>query len=213
LPRTDEKTDRTARELSYGSAVRAVGTLVMLAAAAPAGCVRDPASDLCPDVAAGELVVTEVRGPQSPEDADGSWIELYNASGRSIDLAGLKVRFRRKDGSTEIPILVRRSVPAAADSYTVLGLFADAAPPEHVDYGFSADYRQGWLSSAAIDVESCGVRIDLAQYDSLPDQGTFSLGGAPDADRNDAPASWCTDATKVGSVYPGTPRGPNLACP
>lgn len=180
--------------------------LALLALLAPVsgGCSRDPAESLCPDVAPGELVVTEVRGPQDP--AAGPWIELYNASGAAVDLEGMKVRFRKRDGSGESAVLVRRSTVVAAGDYAVLGLFTDAARPDHIDYGFAVDYVGTWLSGAAIDVETCGARVDRADYDSLPATGTYAFGGAPDAERNDLPASWCTDAV-------GSPGAANPACP
>lgn len=180
------------------------GLLILLV-----GCTRDPVDQVCPAIAEGDLVVTEVRGPQ--DDLEGPWIELFNASGSTIDLAGIKVRFRRKDGSSEVPVLVRRSLTVGAGDYTVLGLFldGDAQTPAHIDYGFLDDFDASWLAAAAIDVETCGQRVDLATYDVLPDVGTFSLGTSPpDAEANNLPASWCTDATVAG-----TPGAPNNACP
>ena len=171
------------------------------------GCARDPAPAECPDVAVGDLVVTEIRGPQSAGDTLGVWIELY--SGKAIDLEGIKVRFRKKDGSSETDVIVRRSVPVAAGQYATLGLFPDdSTRPSYIDYGMAGDYHDSFLASAAVDVEACGVRIDRATYDSLPKVGTYSLGGAPSADTNDLPASWCTSATAEG-----TPQQANPACP
>jgi hypothetical protein len=170
------------------------------------GCARDPVDAVCPAISEGALVVTEVRGPQ--DDMEGPWVELFNASGATVDLAGIKVRFRRKDGSDEIPVLVRRSLTVGAGEYTVLGLFFDVEIPAHVDYGFLDDFDGSWLAAAAIDVETCGQRVDLAIYDVLPDVGTYSLGGPPDADNNTLPASWCTAATVAG-----TPGAANNACP
>ncbi|HWO17690.1 MAG TPA: hypothetical protein VNO30_02905 [Kofleriaceae bacterium] len=190
--------------------MRTAGLFALLA---PAACARVPAERVCPPLEPGHLVVTEVRGPQTPEDPLGAWIELFNASGVAVDLAGIKVRFRRKDGSSEISVLVRRSLPAAPASYTVLGLFDDDELPSHVDYGFAGDHAGEWLGAAAVDVEACGTRLDRAVYDSLPVRGTFSLGGVPDANRNDLPASWCTDGRQVGATFPGTPKSPNVACP
>ncbi|MDQ3364644.1 MAG: lamin tail domain-containing protein [Myxococcota bacterium] len=186
-----------------------------LATAALAGCTRDPVDELCPDLAPGDLVVTEVRGPQTPGDGLGEWIELYNASGAVVDLRGIRIRFRRKDGSSEVPILVRRSVTVAAGGYAVLGIFDPAMLPAFADYSFATDYTQTWLAAAAIDVETCGARIDLATYDVLPKQGSFSFTGAsaPDADQNDDLARWCTDPNMVGTTFPGSPQQPNLACP
>jgi hypothetical protein len=190
--------------------VRAVGLSVVLASAA---CARSPAEAVCPELASGELVVTELRGPQMPADAAGAWVELYNASGRRLDLAGLELRFRRVDDSGTISVLVRRALDVRADAYTVLGLFDDADPPAHVDYGFLNDFRTDWLPRAAVEVVSCGATVDQMYYDALPVQGTYSLGGVPDASNNDVSTSWCYDGTQSGSASPGTPRSANIACP
>jgi hypothetical protein len=184
--------------------VRAIGLLALAV-----GCVRDPVAAECPDLAPGELVVTELRGPQDPEDALGVWVEVYNASGGTVDLLGTKVRFRRKDGSSEVPILVRRSVSVPAGSYAVLGLVPDDdTRPAHINYGFAGDFHQTFLAAAAVDVEACGTRIDRAVYDVLPDTGTYSLGITPNADENDIPAAWCTNAASEG-----TPQQANPPCP
>jgi hypothetical protein len=178
-------------------------------------CVRAPEEAICPDLHEGDLVITEIRGPQ--DDALGAWIELYNASGSAIDMGGLTIRFRKKDGSSETDALVRRSLDAAAGNYTVLGLFDDddTNRPAYVDYGFAGDFHDStWLAAAAVDVDSCGTLIDRAIYDSLPPMGTYSFGGMPPtADGNDFPAAWCADATDVNGAFPGTPQQPNIACP
>jgi hypothetical protein len=172
-------------------------------------CARDPVEAVCPAIVEGDLVVSEVRGPQSPDDANGPWVELFNATGTSIDLEGIKVRFRRKDGSSEIPILVRRSLVVAGGEYVVLGLFTDGQQPDHVDYGFLDDFAGSWLAAAAIQIDTCGQRVDVAVYDVLPGTGTFSLGiDPPDSTSNDLPASWCTDP-----MSPGTPGAANAVCP
>lgn len=193
-----------------------IGVLILLLATA-SGCTRDPEDALCPEIGAGALIVTEVRGPQMPADAvNGEWVELYNASGAAVDLIGVRVRFRRMDGSSEIPVLVRENVSVAAGAYAVLGLFLnDGTRPQHVDYGFASDFTESWLSAAAIDVESCGTLIDRAKYDSLPKMGTFSFSGiAPlDANMNDDLRLWCTNAAMSGTAYPGSPRAANPPCP
>ncbi len=182
--------------------------LRLLCALTASGCAREPQDRVCPELAVGDLVITEVRGPQTGDDTLKPYVELYNASGHGVDLLGTKVRFRKKDGSGEIDVLVRRTLVAEAGSYTVLGLEDDADRSAYVDYGFVNDFTGGWLSAAAVDVESCGARVDLATYDSLPRNGTYSLGVTPpSADTNDLPISWCTDATT------GTPQQANVACP
>jgi hypothetical protein len=194
-----------AAYLRYSNAVRVIGLTVVLCV----GCVRDPAAAECPTVSAGDLVVTELRGPQNPEDLDGPWIELFNRSSASLDLEGTKIRFRRKDGSSEVPVIVRRSLPVPAGAYVVLGMVNDDGNrPAHIDYGFALDFHQTFLAAAAVDVEACGQRIDLAVYDALPRTGTYSLGIAPDANLNDDPAAWCENTTSAG-----TPKQANPACP
>jgi hypothetical protein len=198
--------------------VRAVALVSIIAVG---GCVRDPAEAICPPIGAGDLVVTELRGPQSPDDSLGPWIELYNASNAAIDLDGIKVRFGDGQtytmGSTDyddfLAILVRRSLTVTAGTYVVLGMFEDTRAPAHVDYGFVLDFHVPWPAKAVIGVESCGVEIDHMDYESLEDTGSYSFGGAPDADANDLRARWCSDKTAVSSTFPGTPRAPNKACP
>lgn len=177
-------------------------------AVAATGCARDPIG-ACPEIGTGELVITEFRGPQDPEDTEGPWVEMYNASTATLDLEGLRIRFRRKDGSSEIPILVRRSIVVSPGGYVVLGLVPDdATRPAHIDYGFADDFPQTFLAAAAVDVESCGERVDRAVYDVLPKTGTYSFGGELGADANDIPTMWCTN-----SVPAGTPKQANPPCP
>ncbi|MDX2088551.1 MAG: hypothetical protein SFX73_11915 [Kofleriaceae bacterium] len=178
------------------------------------GCVRDAEEEICPALAKGDLIVTEIGGPQTGNDVLVPWIELYNATTGTIDLRGVKVRFRRPDGSDEISILVRRSLPAAAGSYTVLGLDEDGELETYLDYSFAVDYQGSWLSAAAIDVEVCGGQINRARYDSLPRTGTYSLGTMPpDPDATQDPTKWCTDTTTNNGSFPGTPKRANTACP
>jgi hypothetical protein len=198
---------RWRSHLGYDSGVR-VG-LIPLVAALSSACVREPGPELCPEVARGELVITEFRGPPSPDDGTKPWVEVYNASGRTVDLFGTRIRFRKLDGSGENAILVRRELSFAAGEYAVLGLNVDTNLPPYLDYGFAADYGTSWLDTSAVQLESCGVEIDRADYASLPDSGTFSLGvNPPDADANDLATAWCIDATPAGS-----PRAANAACP
>jgi hypothetical protein len=189
--------------------VRVIGLLVA-ATVLGAGCTRD-ASVECVELDPGDLVITEFRGEQDPEDTLGIWVELFNASPSTVDLSGLKVRFRKKDGSSEVPILVRRKVLVQPSEYVVLGLVPDdETRPEYIDYGFQDDFHQEYLTAAAVDVEMCGERIDRATYDVLPKTGTYSFDGSapPNADNNDIPAMWCTNSSS-----PGTPRMANPACP
>ena len=182
--------------------------LLVAAMALTAGCTRDPVGE-CASLDPGDLVITEFRGEQSPEDTLGIWVELFNASPSTVDLEGVKVRFRKKDGSSEVPILVRRSLIVSPGGYVVLGLVPDDdTKPTHIDYGFGDDFHVGYLPAAAVDIETCSERIDRAVYDVLPKTGTYSFGAQPNADNNDIPAMWC-----VNAASPGTPQQANPPCP
>jgi hypothetical protein len=175
-------------------------------AALAAACTRDPATAECPDIGEGDLVVTEVQGPQTDE-TQPVWVELYNHTSSSIDLAGTRIRFRRMDGSTEVPIIVRRSVSVPAGGYIVLGLVSDEMRPDFISYGFLEDFHVTFLAAAAIEVEACGTLIDRARYGSLPKTGSYSLGTSPpDVNDNENAANWCVQAT-------ATPGQANPTCP
>jgi len=169
---------------------------------------------VCPELEEGDLVVTEVGGPQTEQDLLRPFIELYNASGTAIDLRGIRVRLRRATGDTIGTFVVRRELEVAAGSYTTLGLDADPSDAAYVDYGFSSDFHVSFPSTAVIQVEACDTEIDQLSYDSLPKAGTYSYGEMPPtADGNDVPTRWCTDAAANVGAFPGTPQRANIPCP
>jgi hypothetical protein len=179
-----------------------------------AGCEHDPAEHICPDVTDGGLVVTELRGDQDPDDALGQWIEIYNASGVDLDLAGLVVRLRSLDGSRDDRILVRTPVTIGTDSYAVIAL-GDSSPGEYVDYVAGTDAGAVMPSTGAIDLDACDDLPTLQFADQLlfrnglPSTGTYSLGLAPPtAIGNDMDPNWCTNPDPMG-----TPGEANPACP
>jgi hypothetical protein len=195
-----------------------VTLLTAVAAGAAPGCVRDPVEQVCPALAVGDLVVTELRGDQEGATY-GEWIELYNASGETLALTGLEVRLRRLDGGAEETILVRGSgleVPAGA--YVTLGDFVTGDEPAHIDYGFAPDLGSALFDSGAVEVFACGELIDTAIYRNLPTAGTWAYGLAPPtADGNDDEEAWCTD-DRDDPVDPelgirGTPQEENPPCP
>ena len=196
---------------------------VLGSALAAAACVRDPLDRLCPDHAPGDLVVTEIRGPQTGADSYGQWIELYNATDRPIDLAGVSLTLRRLDGSGDFRFMVRdpeaRVEPRA---YAVLG-GARAEDKPFVTYDFTDDASGNFYAAALLDLYTCEARVDAMLYRALPSVGTLSLDGArePDAAANDdADVGWCTDDAPPAPGEPitelgvrGTPGEANRPCP
>jgi hypothetical protein len=205
--------DRMMPDLGYDTAVR-FGLAVSCVLVATSGCARDPAEAVCPDITTGDLVITEIGGPQTGSDTLKPFVELYNASGSTVDLLGIRVRFRRLTGDEIGAAIVRRELTVGAGEYTVLGLDLANTDLPYVDYGFAVDFHSSWPSSAAIDVYACDQPIDQVRYESLPNAGTYSLGAMPPTEEaNDFPAMWCTDTTSNPESFPGTPQRANTACP
>ena len=183
-----------------------------------AACSRPPLEGECPAAAVGDLVISELRGSQSGNDEYSEWIEVYNASGGEIDLAGLVVSISKLDGSSDARLLVRESVPLDVGEYAVLGRQLPGAEPAHVSYGYQDDFSGDLYDSGAVALSSCGVRLDLAVYRNLPTRGTLALDGAaePSAEANDDAANFCVDDAEDADSdlagIRGTPRERNRPC-
>jgi len=184
------------------------------------GCARDPLDNACPPAQAGDLVVTEIRGPQAGADTWGQWIEIYNASGQDLALAGLAVEVLRIDGGDSWVILVRdHDLLAGAGEYVVLGRRPATNVPAHMTYGYLPDFDHDFPPGAVVTVSSCGTVIDEMVYRNLPEGGSWELSGAidpPSAAANDDENSWCIDTTPNTSMtelgLPGSPRERNPSC-
>ena len=193
-------------------------TPVFSALLATSACVNDPLDVPCPDLAADDLVVTEIHGPQSGEDAYGEWIEVYNPTTREIDLRGLSVSLIRLDGSKQADLIVRTPVPLVSGGYAVFGRQLAGQEPAHVDYGYISDFDSKLYDSAAVEISSCGRRVDVAVYRNLPPKGSLILDGAtePDAELNNDEANWCVDAREDENSETdgirGTPKEANPVC-
>jgi hypothetical protein len=200
------------------------------------GCVREPLPEFCPSVDVGELVISELRGPQAGQDSFGDYIEVYNAAGKTLDLQGLTVRLRSAGGD-ELELFVRDSFELDAEGYAVIGFGLTDDRPNWIDYGLgwdisggnvdTGDYPRDFVryTSAFVELEACAVLIDEVFYanDTLAQLGTLACGNAdtpPSADANDDSQSgcWCIDAGDAGGQplfgvgLPGSPGGPNR-CP
>lgn len=217
------------------------GVVFLGVAMALGGCVRDAQPEICPQLRAGDLVVTEIRGAAG---SYGQWIELYNNSDTELDLRGVNVRMDKLNGDNAATIRVRASeLLVAPGAYVVLGHQPPDMLPDYVDYSFFADYfipastssdetgDEPLVSTAddaqpkdlpdggTLEVSACGVMIDTLVYRALPADGSWSLDGneVPNADTNDDESRWCNDehlptAPQTGIGLPGTPQEANEPC-
>lgn len=182
-------------------------------------CSQAPVDIPCPEASEGDLVVTEIHGPQSGEDQYGEWIEIYNSTSRTIDLSGLSVSFTKLDGSSENRFLVRTPLALEPGGYAVFGRQPVGAEPDHVDYGYQGDLDSKLFDSAAVRVSTCGDLVDLAVYRNLPTKGSLILDGdisPPTAEANEDERNWCVDNREDDNTEQlgvrGTPREENPSC-
>lgn len=186
-----------------------------------AACVRDPIERICPDLAPGDLVVSEFRGPQTGADSYGQWIEVYNAGDEAIDLAGVRLVLRKLDGSGDFHFLVRDHEAAVdAGAYAVFG---NTEGKDFTTYVFTSDAESDLYAAAILEIYSCERLVDTMIYRSLPSVGTLSLDGKspPDAAANDdSDLGWCVDDVPPSPDEPitdlgvrGTPGEANRPCP
>ena len=195
------------------------GSVILVMAAA---CGREPLDWVCPDVGYGDLVLTEIRGPQTGSDSP-DWFEIYNASDRPLDLYGAQFFIRRLNGENPRTIIVRdESVVVEPGAYVVLGQTFPGEEPAHIDYGYAQDFPVGLYDTAAIDILACGEVIDRVEYRRLPRDASLALDGAlePSADVNQSASdggedsSWCADPElQADTGLVGTPRESNRVCP
>lgn len=188
-------------------------------------CVRDPLGEPCSDIAEGDLVITEIRGPQT--GSFPQWVELYNASDAPIAATGLHLQFTRNDGKSSFAFFVRdEDLTVAPGAYLVLG-GGSVDLHSYLDYDYTPDHH----SAEYVDVPSdlypggtlqlsiCGAPIDRIIY-AVPPEGTLALDGRtpPDAAANDhSDEGWCADITGKGPQdgvrLNGTPGEANPPCP
>ncbi len=195
-------------------------------------CARPAEPMICPALQPGDLVITELRGPQSGgADTYGQWFELFNATEEPVDLRGLQVRLLRRNGSGEVVIIVRApALEVDPGAYVVFGHHGPGDAPDFVDYSFFGDfYTDGDLGprprslydTGIIQVSACGEQIDRVIYPELPALGSWAFDGArpPSASDNEDASLWCNDTepapadgpqTEIG--LPGTPGQENRPC-
>jgi hypothetical protein len=171
------------------------------------------------DLSAGDLVVTEIMNdPDGTADADGEWFEVFNASGRILDLEGLVVRDDGTDSfSVAFPLFI------FPRDHFVFARNED----EGVNGGVEADYDypDGFALANGGDeliLETPGgTEIDRVEYvggPSWPDPtgASMQLDKAQYAGDNNDGGNWCISSVLapiwIDSPDRGTPGYWNTFC-
>jgi hypothetical protein len=148
-----------------------------------------------------------MKNPDVLPDADGEWLELYNAGSAAIDLAGCTL------GRDDQELTLEGSLVIEPGSYLTL---ANSDAP-----GFTPDLLYTGLTlpntgAFVLSLACAGSVLDAASIDAaVPAQHagrslSLSASALNDA-ANDEPARWCEGSTSYNGDY-GTPGADNPAC-
>ncbi|MCP4204281.1 MAG: hypothetical protein GY769_20390 [bacterium] len=164
------------------------------------------AANDCPLPVINEII----QNPNAVSDSNGEWFEVFNPSGRPINLNGYALE---DDGSDSHVIDNGGPLLVPAGGYLVLGNNANFATNGgvNVDYQYS-DFFLGNGGDEVVLIDSLGNEIDRVNYDggaAFPDPTGASMALLiPGADNN-VGANWCTSSTPFGDGDLGTPGAVN----
>ncbi len=182
------------------------------------GCGRDPvaAQARCEEVLPGDVVITEIHANPDGNDGDDEYIELFNASGRALELQGLTLVSSREDGTGASEHRFGESL-VDADDYFVLGSATSESWSAHVDYSYGNTLGRLRNSDAALLIRCSEAVIDRVSYTSTRDGRALELDGrlVPDSELNDDAGHWCFAPETASEVSPhnfGTPGARNSVC-
>jgi hypothetical protein len=156
-----------------------------------------------PQVLFSELM----KNPEVLPDADGEWLELYNAGTQALELGGCELR------RDEQKLPLEEGFSIAAGGYLT---FSNGEMP-----GFRPDILYKGITlpntGAFVLALACGAQlIDQVTIDSsmLPNKAGHSLSLSPsalDPVANDRPENWCDSVSAYNGDF-GTPGEANPAC-
>ncbi len=170
--------------------------------------------------APGDLTITEFMAEPGSGIPNyyGEWFEIYNASGRNLDLNGLEIQ-----GTTGVDdgFTIETTLLLAAGDFLVFGVNDDTSLNGNIDVDYVYDRSSFPLDSATDTIKLVygGVTIDKVTWDSSDwlvaegyahqaNNNAFDLEWA-----NDLPYNWCSsDVFISGSGEYGTPGVANTWC-
>lgn len=163
------------------------------------------------DAAIGDLVITELLpNPQAVADADGEWIEIYNASDHAVNMAGLRIFTAATSRCTFSGMLASHALTlAAANSNPVANgglpnLITCTGPITLTNTG----------TTVAVGPPPPDPIIDTMSYTTNTPAASLSLDpGAWTAAGNDNPANFCNGTVVYTAIDLGTPGALNPSCP
>jgi hypothetical protein len=148
-----------------------------------------------------------MNDPLTVSDNGGEWFELYNPTGRAIDIEGWTITDNGADSH-----IVDNSAPLLilANGYLLLGNNPDFGTNGGVtlNYAYGADIFLSNSADAIHLLDSLSVLIDGVDYSAaggFPHVPGASMSLEPSAPANDDAAKWCRSSTQFGDGDFGTP--------
>jgi len=177
--------------------------------------VVTPVARAVPPEALGDVTVTEIQAdPTRNAQYYAEWFELYNNSGKTLDMNGVLIE--TANGSFTIagpPIVV------GVGDYLVLGVSSDTGINGGVGVDYVYDFGDVNLEGPddRVKVSYEGVTLDDLDWDSswsfTPDN---AMACAPNASANewanDLPGNWCPSQVFMASGMYGSPGEENEYC-
>ena len=162
----------------------------------------------------GDLIVSELMiDPDTVDDADGEYFEVYNTSSSDIDMVGWTVR--ANDGDE---IEVSSSLVVTAGDHVVFGVNSDATQNGGVTVDYEYAHGDFEFSNGADSIflylgETWLNRARVTSDWTVPSGASLNL----DVDYHDAaytnePDYWCTSTDVFGDGDAGTPGDANIEC-
>jgi len=177
------------------------------------GSASDGCSTLA-DLAVGDLVISEIMwDPTKVADYRGEWIEIYNASGSSLNLNGLVINSANNSGHT-----INGDVVLPPSSQVLLNVRSSSGVNGGTVGDYTYDYTQVSLAkSDSVSLVADGTTIDSVSYNftSFPTTAGKSLTLSPTtltASSNDNGSNWCMGSSTYGDGDYGTPGLANDVC-
>ena len=162
----------------------------------------------------GDVVVSEIMADPEGADDGFEWFEIFNASGRAVELGGAVLRYRRADGTGEKGHVVE-ALSVEADAYVVVANAIDDAAilPAFAHYGYGDALALG-NEAGEVSILCGNEVVDAAVYGEPTSGASRGLDGSrvPDAVDNDALAAWCDARASFGEEALGSPGAANEAC-
>lgn len=163
----------------------------------------------------GDLVITEVMANPEGNDEGNEYFEIYNATGATVDLTGLRLEKAAIDGGdVEQHIMTGTTIDSGA--FVALGGVLQEFRAPYIAYGYGTGLGSRGLPNAGgqLSVHCAGTEIDRVFYGDATSGHSQGLDGniTPDHLSNDDIANYCDATTEYATGAFGSPGASNEPC-